>query len=184
MRADMMRRFSEWESEGKQCVLLYCGDHDPGGLHISDFLESNMRDLEDAVGWSPDNLTIDRFGLNEDFIEEHHLVWIDNLITKTGICLSNAGGYGQGDGDKGKYSKDGHPDHHKSYVQSYIAQFGVKKVEANALVVVPEAGRDLCLQAILKYVSEDSPETYEDSLQVARDQVRDEVVRLLAEGSS
>ena len=34
-RAAMMRRFAEWEAGGKQCVLLYCGDHDPGGLNIS-----------------------------------------------------------------------------------------------------------------------------------------------------
>ena len=44
-RAAIMRRFAHWESRGKKCVLLHCGDHDPGGLHISDFLRSNMGDL-------------------------------------------------------------------------------------------------------------------------------------------
>ena len=168
LRADMMRRFDEWESEGKECVLLYCGDHDPAGLNISNFLRSNMEDLADAVGWSPDDLIIHRFGLNHDFIEEHGLTWIDNLITKTGVCLSS-----------GK-----HKDHFKSYVQSYLARFGVRKVEANALVVAPEAGRDLCRQAILQYVDEDAIDIYENGLTSARDQLRDEIVRLLAEDHS
>ena len=58
---------------GRQCVLLYCGDHDPGGLQISGLIRSNLADLSGAVGWSPERLTIDRFGLNHDFIEEQGL---------------------------------------------------------------------------------------------------------------
>lgn len=69
MRADMMERFRDAEADGKRCILLYAGDHDPAGLAISEFLRSNMADLSAVVGWSPDNLTIDRFGLNHDFIE-------------------------------------------------------------------------------------------------------------------
>src|SRR5262249_46479388 len=80
-RGSFMRRFAEWERKGKPCVLLYWGDPDPGGLHISSFLKSNFADLENAVGWSPKNLIIDRFGLNHDFIEQNSLVWIDNLKT-------------------------------------------------------------------------------------------------------
>jgi hypothetical protein len=80
-RADMMQRFAGWERQGKQCALLYCGDHDPGGLHISGFIRSNLADMARAVGWSPDNLIIDRFGLNFDFIERNGLTWIDNLET-------------------------------------------------------------------------------------------------------
>jgi hypothetical protein len=45
LRAEMMRRFEEWEDKGKQPVLLYCGDHDPAGLNISNWLRSNMEDL-------------------------------------------------------------------------------------------------------------------------------------------
>src|SRR5262249_13144614 len=41
-RAALMERFSAQEAEGKQCALLHCGDHDPGGLHISEFLRSNL----------------------------------------------------------------------------------------------------------------------------------------------
>ena len=49
-RADMMRRFDQQELEGKKCVLLYCGDHDPGGLQISESLRSNMEAISEAVG--------------------------------------------------------------------------------------------------------------------------------------
>ena len=36
VRAGFMQRFKEKEAEGKECVLLYCGDFDPGGLQISE----------------------------------------------------------------------------------------------------------------------------------------------------
>jgi hypothetical protein len=49
-RAAIMRRFARWEGEGKRCVLLLCNDHDPGGLHISDKMRSNLADLSRAVG--------------------------------------------------------------------------------------------------------------------------------------
>lgn len=44
-----MKRIARWEAKGKECVLLYCGDHDPGGLHISEFLRSNFEDLAGMV---------------------------------------------------------------------------------------------------------------------------------------
>jgi len=49
VRAGMMRRFKQWEARGKRPVLLYCGDHDPGGLLISDSLRSNIAELAKAV---------------------------------------------------------------------------------------------------------------------------------------
>ncbi len=97
-RASMMRCFARWEAEGKQCVLLYCGDHDPAGLQISDTLRSNMEDMEGAIGWRPDNLIINRFGLNADFIEEHGLIWIDNLETGSGAACSIAPAKGERSG--------------------------------------------------------------------------------------
>ena len=167
IRADMMRRFQEWENEGKECVLLYCGDHDPGGFNISGFLQSNLEDVARAVGWSPGNLTIDRFGLNADFIEEHTLTWIDNLETSSGKNLGDPK----------------HPDHHEPYVQNYIEQFGVRKVEANALVTRVDAGRELCRQAILKYLRDDDPDTYEHQVQVWRQGVKELVAEYLEDGS-
>jgi hypothetical protein len=57
-RAAMMRRFAEHEAAGRRCVLLLCGDHDPGGLAITGTMRKNLDDLATAVGWSPNNLVI------------------------------------------------------------------------------------------------------------------------------
>jgi hypothetical protein len=162
----MMRRFAHWEARGKQCVLLYCGDFDPGGLQISGFLQKNFADLANAVGWRPDNLIIDRFGLNYDFIQEHNLTWIDNLETGSGQHLDH----------------QDHRDHDKAYVQDYIRSYGVRKAEANALVVRLDAGRELCRRAILKYIDGGLVAAYEERLTSAREEVRQEVARLIEEG--
>ena len=88
-RAATMRRFRYHEDAGRRIVLLYCGDHDPGELQISGFLRSNFEDLAGAVGWRPDKLIIDRFGLNGDFIAANNLLWIDNLETSAGKSLAD-----------------------------------------------------------------------------------------------
>jgi len=162
-RVELMRRFKYWEWRGKKCVLLLFVDHDPGGLHIAGFLLKNLADLSDAVDWSPDNLIVDRFGLKPDFIRRHRLTWIDNLETSSGERLDDPK----------------HADHDKEYVQSYIEKFGVRKVEANALVVCPEAGRELCRQAILKYVSLSAVADYRRRLAAEQRKVRLAVRRLL-----
>jgi hypothetical protein len=164
-RAAMMTRFAHWEAEGKRCVLLYFGDFDPAGLHISDCLRSNLADLANAVGWHPGDLIIDRFGLNHDFIVENNLTWIDNLET----------------GSRKRLDDPRHPDHRKDYVQDYLKKYGVRKVEANALVVRPEAGRDLCRQTILKYVNCDAINNFNEALAEQQDIVAAEVKRLLGE---
>jgi hypothetical protein len=151
-RAAMMRRFAQHERAGRTPVLLYCGDHDPGGLQISSFLRANLEELSGAVGWRPDNLIVDRFGLDYDFIEHLSLTWIDNLETSSGKRLDDPK----------------HPDHHKPYVQDYIRRFGVRKVEANALIVRPVEGRELCRQAILKYMPKTAPAKYEKRLKPHR----------------
>jgi hypothetical protein len=162
-RAEMMRRFAEHEAAGHQCVLLLANDHDPGGLLISDTMRKNLADLSAAVGWSPDNLIIERFGLNADFIEANRLVWIDNLETSSGARLDDPR----------------HPNHDKRYVRDYIAEFGVRKCEANALVVAPEMGRQLCRGAILRYVDADAPRRYQRRLERARRELRRIINELL-----
>ena len=147
-RAAMMRRFAAHEAAKRRCVLLLCGDHDPGGLHITEKMRKNLEDLSGAVGWTPENLVISRFGLNADFIDRHDLTWIDNLETSSGQQLDDPD----------------HSDHDKSYVQDYIARFGVRKCEANALVVVPEIARELCRNAILKHVPATAPARYQRKL--------------------
>ena len=71
-----------------------------------------------------DEIISDRFGLNYNFIEANHLTWIDNLETSSG----------------GDLASTRHPDHSKPYVQDYLARFGGRKCEANALVVTPDRG--------------------------------------------
>jgi hypothetical protein len=166
-RADMMERFRYWEEKGKQCVLLYCGDHDPAGLNISNHLRSNLAEMSAATGWDPANLVIERFGLNHEFIVENGLIWIENLITGSGERLDDPR----------------HPDHKKPYVQDYIAKFGVRKVEANALVVAPEAGRALCRAAIERHLDLDRIREYRAWLRDAQAEVASEVRRLLAEAA-
>jgi hypothetical protein len=166
-RAEIMRRFAASEECGKHLVLLHCGDHDPGGLRISDFIRSNMADIK-SVGWSPDNLEIVRFGLNADFIERHRLTWIDNLETGSGGDLANPE----------------HPDHEKSYVQDYLREFGARKCEANSLVVRPEAGRNLCRDAILRHVPAEAVERYERRLAAEQRKAQRAIRRLLNGGRS
>jgi hypothetical protein len=167
VRAGFMQRFAEKEAEGKRCVLLYFGDFDPGGLHISSKLHSNFDDMARAVGWSPRFLEIDRFGLDYDFIERNGLTWIENLATS-----------------KGEYPLNDrrHRDHSKPYVQSYLRKYGVRKVEADALLKVPELGRALCRQAILKYVPADASRRYRAKLKPVRLQLREALDQLLDGG--
>lgn len=164
-RAAMMRRFKAAEERGQIPVLLYCGDHDPAGLLISDALRSNMEDLAVVIGWRPDHLIIDRFGLNRDFIDRYQLTWIDRLVT----------------GSNNDLADPHHRDHRKPYVQSYLAAHGPRKVEANALVVQAEAGRQLLRETIAKYLPPDAPEAYERSLEDAREELRLAVVKRLRE---
>jgi len=72
-------------------------------------------------------------------------------------------------GSGGRLDDPRHPDHRKLYVQNYIDQFDVRKVEANALVVRPAAGRQLCLDTILKYLPEGAPDGYQDRLEEPRE---------------
>ena len=155
-RAAMMRRFKFWETRDKRVVLLLCGDHDPGGLHITEKLRKNFEDLAAAVGWSPKNLVISRFGLNADFIDRHGLTWIDNLETSSG----------------GQLDDPDHDDHDKRYVQDYIRVFGVRKCEANALVVEPQLGRRLCRGAVLRFIPADAATRHQRRLKQARLRLR------------
>jgi hypothetical protein len=164
----MMKRFAEHESEGRKCVLLLCGDHDPGGLQITETMRKNLEDIARPVGWSPDNLVVTRFGLNADFIDAHGLTWIDNLETSSGQRLDDPR----------------HPDHRKSYVQDYLARYGARKCEANALVVVPQVGRQLCRRAILQHVTAAVPRRYRRRLAAARLSLAQAIQRLMGDASS
>ncbi len=162
-RAEYARRFNEAENDGLKSVLLYCGDHDADGLRISDFLRKNLWDLEDVYwndgmdGYDPSELIIHRFGLDYEFIIANKLSWIENLITGSGKDLASPS----------------HPNHFMDYVQEYLKKYGARKCEANALVIRPEAGRELCLESIQKYLGEDAEERFEERRQEIIDTVNE-----------
>jgi hypothetical protein len=155
-RATMLRRFKAMEAAGKQCVLLVATDFDPPGQRIAISLRENIVELaaHPDIRWDPSRLLIDHFALTRDFIEAHSLPWIDGLITGSGKDLSQ--------------SKD-------RDVQAYIAEHGKRKVEANALVVRPEAGRQLLTDAITKYLPASALDDYALRLQAAREELRQAV---------
>lgn len=160
-RAEYSRRFKEAEDKELKCVLLYCGDHDPDGLRISDFLRSNLQDLayirwNDGVrGYDPKDLIIDRFGLDYDFIEEHNLSWIENLIT----------------GSKKNLASPNHPNFNMDYVQDYLTRFGERKCEGNALIIKPAAAEVLCRAAIEKYVGAEALGRFQEKKQEIIDEL-------------
>jgi hypothetical protein len=171
-RAAMMRRFKYHESMGRQCFLLTCTDHDPGGLIIHDFIRENFEemahaysDAEGPIDWDPKNLKIIRFGLNKDFIDRHNLSWIPNLETSSGKRLDDPN----------------HKDHGSDYVQNYIREFGVRKCEANALVVVPQMGRQLVRDAIMQHLPEHALHQYQNRLNRQRGLLQ-AAIRKLFEG--
>ncbi len=161
-RAVYSKRFKEAEEQGLKPLLLYCGDHDPDGLRISDFLRKNLADLKDirwedgGYGYDPVDLEIVRFGLNYDFIEEHNLSWINNLIT----------------GSKKDLGSPKHPNYNMPYVQDYIKKFGVRKCEANAIVVIPKVAREFVNNKIKEYLGKDAEERFLAKRQKVIDEVQ------------
>ena len=161
-RAIYSRRFKQAEEQGLKPLLLYCGDHDPDGLRISDFLRKNLADLKDirwedgGYGYDPVDLEIVRFGLNYDFIKKHNLSWINNLIT----------------GSKKNLGSPKHPNHFMPYVQEYIKKFGIRKCEANAIVVIPKIAREFINNIIKEYLGEDAEKRFLAKRQKIRDEVQ------------
>ncbi len=141
-RAEYASRFLDAEERGLKPLLLYCGDHDPDGLRISDFLRSNLDDLKKIrwsygkPGYDPRTLTIERFGLDYDFIMKHNITWINNLITSSGKNLASPS----------------HKNFSMKYVQEYLKKYGARKVEANALIKIPKHAERLCKAAIEKHI--------------------------------
>jgi hypothetical protein len=150
-RAEYARRFKEAEEDGKIPVLLYCGDHDPDGLRISDTIMTNLEQIKGIVwddgteGYDPQNLIIDRIGLNYDFIVKNRFTWIDNLITSSGKDLASRS----------------HRNHNLPYVKSYLKEIGERKCEANVIVTRPTQAEELIREAIEFYLGTDSLERFE-----------------------
>jgi len=93
-------------------------------------------------------MEIHRFGLNKPFIDDNDLTWVDNLET--------------GSDNDTSLADPSHSDHNKDYVQNWLDEIGVRKVEANALVTDPEAGRALLRDTVERYLTDDAEQRYEE----------------------
>ena len=144
---------SQWaEENGMTPVVLLFGDHDPVGLAITDQFRKNINDLSRATGYRADNMIIERFGLNKKDIDENNLIWIDNLKTSSG--------------------KDA--DESNSIVREYIAQFGRKKVEANAIFRNAETiqiAKKLFIDAIEKYQGNDLMSRFDEKISERKEEI-------------
>lgn len=148
-RAAVAMTFSEHEDQGRSPVLLAVGDFDPAGLWITKVLGERFKEIKKFSGWDPrldeegnkldeNALTIERVGLNHDFIMANELTWIDGLMTGSGLDMADP---------KHKFWQN------NTYnVQEYVDEYGKAKVEANAIVVDPELGRKMLEDAIERHV--------------------------------
>ncbi len=153
-------------------MLLYCGDHDPDGLRISDTLKKNLEDIQygqwvdGETGYSPVHLKIVRFGLNYDFIQAQGYTWIDNLITSRQ----------DQDGKARDLADPKHKNNQYPCVQNYLRNYGARKCEANAVVTTPDAARQLVRDAIERILGVEARERFE----ALRSKVEAEYAELLA----
>lgn len=134
---------TQWAADrGLIPVVLYCGDLDPYGEAIANGLRQNIESLKNARSGSvryklPENTIFDHFGLNADFIKANNIPWVDSFESGSGAAY-----------------KESLP-----YVRNFIEKYGRRKVEANALVTRPDAGRQLLRTTIEKYLNEDTSKT-------------------------
>lgn len=144
LRARIAELSKKAEARGLTPVLLLFYDHDPAGLKISETFRKNIEDCAGGTGWYPDNLIIERFGLNKEDIDRYNLTWIENLKTSSG-----------------RESRD----------YDYIRRFGRRKCESNALFKNDEtlkAAEEICRKAIEKYYGEDALERFAAKVEKSR----------------
>lgn len=164
-RLAMLKRFRDHSEQGRACILLAIGDHDPKGLHIVEGLRRTIMSCADLKGldWGEPEFEVVNVGLTEGQINALDLMKIDNLETGGGRDLSDPR----------------HPDHRKPYVQDYISRYGVWKCEANALVGKPRQARALLEDAINRFIPRSHPEEAESRNAAGRQVVQDEIARLM-----
>ncbi len=156
-KAEMAKNFRRAEENGQTPVLLACCDFDPPGLSISGILKKTFEEYSLFSGWDPDNLIVDRIGLDYNFIKKNKLSWIEGLTTISGKDLA----------DKNHtFWKNNIYD-----VQGYVKKYGKRKCEANAIVVAPKLGRQLLENYIEKYLGKDVHEKYWDKIMKRRKEI-------------
>lgn len=149
-RADFITRFKEAHDLGKRCVLLYFGDFDPAGRYIAEKLNKNIDDIKLATGFDSSEIEIDHFGLNFDFIEQNNLLWIQGLETASGKQANEK----------------------LEYVRDYVAKYGRRKCEANAILKIRSISEKFCEDAILKYLDKEGIEEYKKNLYAELESVK------------
>jgi len=149
-RAALLKRCAGY---GLPTVVLMFGDHDVGGLSITDSFKSNLDEVLLASGLSVmPHLELVRVGLNAVDIERLGLLWIDGLETSSGKDLGDPS----------------HKKHFDKNVQQYIKTHGRRKCEANALLRNPKAAQQILIDAIRQYVSDESLANYEEQREIDR----------------
>lgn len=146
-------------------VVLMFGDHDVGGLSITDSFKANLDEvfLASRLHVMP-ALELVRVGLNAADIERLGLLWIDGLETSSGQDLSDPA----------------HKKHRDKNVQSYLAKHGARKCEANALLRNPQAAEKILIDAVRTYVTGQALGRYLDQCSLDRDLAERAVSRALS----
>lgn len=161
-RAALLKRAAEYEVP---TVVLMFGDHDVGGLSITNSFKANLDDVFIASRLTVmPNLHLVRVGLNAEDIEKLGLLWIDGLETSSGKNLADPG----------------HKNHLDRNVQDYLANFGPRKCEANALLRNPKAAEKILLDAIRKYVSDENLADFQEQCYLDRQDANLAVKKALA----
>ena len=172
-RVRLLEEYRSADELGLEPVILYCGDHDPMGVKMSDAIYDNLKDIADVMGLSGlledmrDDERIVRFGLNEEFIDRNGLLWVDNLETSSGSDLNSPK----------------HPHHQAPYVQDYLKEFGARKCEANALITRPKAARYLVHEALMDWLYQEGIDQWNEENNAAEKQAThyaDGIKRMLA----
>lgn len=160
-RAALLQRCSRYKMP---TVILMFGDFDVGGLSITKSFKDNLDELLPASGIDTmPNLSFERVGLNYDDINSLGLVWIDGLETSSGKDLSSPK----------------HPDYNSRHVQDYLAQYGARKCEANALLRCPDAAEKILLNAIQRHIDDDDLIAYQRQQLADRREANDAISRIL-----
>jgi hypothetical protein len=141
IRANIAKQCLWAVAHGLTPVLLLFYDLDPKGIEMADTFRKNLKDMERATGWNPDNMIIERFGLNKEQIDKFKLSWIPNLQTSKG-----------------------HEPKRTRKVVRYIKEIGEKKCEIESLFKNDEtlrAAEQICRDAIEKYYGPDAKERFQ-----------------------
>ena len=175
-RLILARRFKEAEDIGLKCIFLYYGDFDPGGFRISDFLKKHVIDVEKDSNYDATNLTVERVGLNEQFIIDNKIQWINNLISSKGKDIWQCYQHYLKTGEKYRTTKKGKRILNTKIDKNEIAyckKYGERKMEALAIlpeVIMKEAVKDL-ENTIEKYLGKNPFQEYNRKSKESQDEV-------------